>query len=120
MRASMGAFHWHSSGMPIWVELRRSDSSPVRDVADPSGGTFDAAGDFDRFIGRPALPVLGAIDSCADTSMTSVEIPGLLRDVELALGDAKDGPEIRGLLRLRTLAGLCQDDASTCLIFVGD
>lgn len=46
--------------MAIWVELRRSDSSPVRDVADPSGGTFDAAGDFDRFFGRPALPVLGA------------------------------------------------------------
>lgn len=106
--------------MAIWVELRRSDSSPVRDVADPSGGTFDAAGDFDRFIGRPALPALGAVDPYADTSMTSVEMPRLLRDIERALGDAKEGPEIRGLLRLRALAGLCRDDASTRLFFVGD
>ncbi|GAA2032244.1 hypothetical protein GCM10009740_22870 [Terrabacter terrae] len=106
--------------MTIWVELRRRDSSPVRDVADPSGGTFDAAGDFDRFIGRPTLPVLGAIDPYADTSIASVEMPGLLRDIELSLDDAKDGPEMRGLLRLRALAGLCRDDASTYLIFGGD
>jgi len=106
--------------MAIWVELRRSDSTPVRGVDDPSGGTFDAAGDFDRFIGRPALPVLGAIDPYADTSMASVEMPGLLRDVDLALGDADDGPETRGLLRLRALAGLCRDDASTFLVFIGD
>lgn len=120
MRASRNSFDWHSSRMAIWVEPRRRDSSPIRDVADPSGGTCDAAGDFDRFIGSPALPVLGAVDPYADTSMTSVEMPGLLRDIELALSDAHGGPEMRGLLRLRALAGLCRDDASTCLIFVGD
>lgn len=37
--------------MPVWVELRRADSTPVRSVDDPSGGKFDADGDFDRFIG---------------------------------------------------------------------
>jgi hypothetical protein len=36
--------------VPIYVELRDGEGRPIRGMPDPSGGTFDAAGDFDRFI----------------------------------------------------------------------
>jgi hypothetical protein len=74
--------------MPFWVELRRSGSTRDRNVPDPSGGTFDAAGDFDRLLGREALSVLGSVDPHTDTAMVSSEMPALLRDIESALADA--------------------------------
>ena len=85
-----------------------------------SGGTFDAAGDFDRWLDATALPVLGTVDPYADTPMSSREMPGLLRDVQTALCGAKDGPERRGLLRLQTLARRCLDDESLSLLIIGD
>jgi hypothetical protein len=106
--------------MAIWVELRGREGTPIRGIADPSGGTFDAAGDFDRFIGSPTLPTLGSIDPYADTTLVSPEMPGLLHDIQVALGSAREGPEVRGLMRLESLARHCQEDLSTHLVFVGD
>lgn len=106
--------------MPIWVELRNLEGTPIRRITDPSGGTFDAAGDFDRFIGSPTLPILGAIDPHADTILGSPEMPELLHDIEVALGSARKGFEVRGLMRLQGLARHCREDPSTRLLFVGD
>lgn len=106
--------------MPVWVELRRADSTPVRAIEDPSGGKFDAAGDFDRFLGQRALAVLAGIDPYGDTLLQPSDMTKFLGDITTALTDAKDGPEARGLLRLRVLAQLCRDQASSHLFFVGD
>lgn len=106
--------------MPVWVELRRADSTPVRAVEDPSGGKFDAAGDFDRFIGQRVLAVLAGIDPHGDNSLKPSDMTELLSDITIVLGDAKHGPETRGLLRLRDLAQLCRDQESSRPFFVGD
>jgi hypothetical protein len=106
--------------MPMWVELRQVDSKPIRGLPDPSGGTFDAAGDFDRFLENPELPVLGAIDPYADTTLDVATMSGLLSDIAAALVTAKAGPESRGLLRLQTLATRCQNDSRLVLVFIGD
>ena len=44
----------------------------------------------------------------------------LLEDIDRALPAAKDGPETRGLLRLRVLAEHCRDDTELALAFIGD
>jgi hypothetical protein len=53
----------------IYVELRDETGLAVTGLKDPSGGTFDAAGDFDRFLDQPTygqvpdgLPVLESLD----------------------------------------------------------
>jgi hypothetical protein len=106
--------------MPIIVELQDRKGTPVRGIPDPSGGSFDAAGDFDRFIGCRALPTLGAIDPNDDTTMVSSDMDFLLKDVHVALGSAREGPEMSGLLRLEALARRCQEDLSSQLVFLGD
>jgi hypothetical protein len=101
--------------VPIYVELRDRKGLPVRRLPDPAGGTFDAAGDFDRFIdpadfGYPEdvpLPCLQSVDPCADTEMASDAMPYLVRDLLLAAALAKDGPEKRWLLRLKVMAEHC-------------
>lgn len=59
----------------IYVELRDLKGRPRTGLPDPSGGTFDAAGDFDRFIDQPpfglvpdGLPILESVDPFGDTS----------------------------------------------------
>jgi hypothetical protein len=90
-------------------------------VPDPSGGTFDAAGDFDRFLTPDSpLPVLSSIDPFAVTQLTSADMPGLLHDLDAAESEAKGGPEGRGLARLRVLAERCSGDDRLLLVFVGD
>lgn len=114
--------------MPIYVELHDRDGRPVRRLPDPSGGTFDAAGDFDRFIdtsffGYPEdvpLACLQSVDPYADTEMASDAMPHLVRDLLLALPLAKDGSEKRGLLRLKVMAEHCAAHEGSCLLWRGD
>jgi hypothetical protein len=106
--------------MGLVAELRRLDGTTIRDLPDPSGGTFDAAGDFDRLLGDDAYPALAQIDPYAEETWDRNAMPGLLIDLTRALEDARPGPERRGLLRLRVVAELCRDDADLMFAFVGD
>lgn len=114
--------------MPIYVEFLDRDGRPVRRLPDPSGGAFDAAGDFDRFIdssyfgypGDVPLPCLQSVDPHADTEMASNAMPHLVRDLLQVLPLAKDGPEKRGLLRLKVMAEQCAEREGTSLWWRGD
>jgi hypothetical protein len=104
----------------IQVTLRRADGRPLRGLADPNGGTFDAAGDFDDMLGSPDLPVLGGMDPYGETTFDARQTIALIADVDSALGHAKPGPETRGLHRLRAMAEMCQTDESLTLHVLGD
>ena len=91
-------------------------------LPDPAGGFFDAAGDFDRLIplGVTDLPLLGCVDPHGTTSFTSDVMPELITEIDRLLRLSRDGPERRGLDRLRTLATECTDMPDGQLVFVGD
>jgi len=100
-----------SDPMPISVTLVFAGKTVV--LADPSGGTFDAAGDFDRLLpmenqlpvqGAPDLPTLGRIDAYADVEFSPDDMAAIRDEAVALLQLAKPGPEARGLKRLRVLA----------------
>jgi hypothetical protein len=111
--------------MGVHAELRREDGTRLREFADPSGGFFDAAGDFDRLLplnGRVDEPfrLLQYVDPYGDTVFNTVQMADLLTDVERALSLSQEGPERRGLERLRVLAERCRDEVHLYVWFVGD
>jgi hypothetical protein len=82
---------------------------------------FDAAGDFDRLLpeGGSVFAVLGSVDPYGDTALTTVQMDGLLAEIN-ALETRRLRPtERRGLERLRVLATRCRDDAQLYLKFIG-
>ena len=106
--------------MGVIFELEDVRGCILRNLPDPSGGAFDAAGDFDRLLDWPTLSTLGRIDPYANTRLNGPMMPGLLDDVAAALSVSKEGPERRGLERLRAMALLCRDDPSLTLVVTGD
>lgn len=117
----------HNQPVAIYVELRDEAGRVLTRLPDPSGGTFDAAGDFDRFVDSypydrvpGGLPVLASVDPVGDTVMPSGVMARLIADCVQALALATDGPERRGLLRLRVLAEECSRRPDTALHWVGD
>lgn len=113
--------------MGISVELRDEAGRTVTRLADPSGGTFDAAGDFDRFVGQSpygqvsdGLPFLKSVDPFGTTVMPSGVMPRLISDCVRALAAATAGPERRGLLRLQVLANECSKRPGSALHWIGD
>jgi len=88
------------------------DGSPVT-LPDPAGGTFNAAGDFDRLLpmfGDTAsernspLNVLSRVDSEGCVVFDAPAMADVVGDVDLLAPRASVGPESRGLARLRVLA----------------
>jgi L-ascorbate metabolism protein UlaG (beta-lactamase superfamily) len=118
----------HHERVPMFVELRDSKGQRVLAMPDPSGGTFDAAGDFDRFFDETYaghlvdldLAVLGSVDPYADTEMHGDDMAQLLEDIDAVPSHAKAGPELRGLLRLQVMAQRCADDHGSRLMWLGD
>lgn len=114
--------------VPMSVELRGSDGRAIRGLHDPSGGTFDAAGDFDRFFDdaygaqtvHVTLPILSKVDPYACTEMRADRMGGLLEDIATALPHAKPGPELRGLLRLQAMAQVCAKQPDSVMVWLGD
>lgn len=114
--------------VPMYVELRDEGGRVVRGLPDPSGGTFDAAGDFDRFFDESypghrsdlELGTLGAVDPYATTEMGPDGMGSLLADIELALSVTKAGPERRGLLRLQVMAETCAGLPGSTMTWIGD
>lgn len=106
--------------MAMVVTLQRGGSQWLKRIPDPSGGTFDAAGDFDDLLGSTDLAVLGGIDPYEDTTFTSQKMAALIVDVDSALVHSPAGPQTRGLRRLRVMAEMCQSDEALTLHFFGD
>ncbi|KQP84110.1 hypothetical protein ASF35_04010 [Aeromicrobium sp. Leaf291] len=111
----------------IYVELRDETGDVVAGLPDPSGGIFDAAGDFDRFIDRypyneakDGLPVLESLDPYGTTVTPSGVMAKVISECVRATALATDGPERRGLLRLRTLAEECSRRPGSALHWIGD
>ncbi|MEU4422209.1 hypothetical protein AB0F81_16405 [Actinoplanes sp. NPDC024001] len=107
--------------MGVRAELRRLTGERVRVLPDPHGGSFDAAGDFDRLLvrRRVATPLLDTVDPHGETCLGADRMEQLTAEIELLLAEAAPGPEYRGLIRLRTMAGHCARTGSE-LVFLGD
>ncbi len=75
-------------------------------LPDPSGGTFDAAGDFDRLLplNPDAFPILSRIDPEGVAEFGPSEMAAIVDEAERVLALVKAGPERRGVLRLQALA----------------
>lgn len=96
------------------------NGQPIAGLEDPSGGHFDAAGDFDRLIPNAELPTLNTVDPFGDCELHPAAMPALIADVDRLLATARPGPEQRGLLRLRVIAGKCAKTPASVLVFRGD
>lgn len=109
--------------MGVIVVLRRSSGEDVRGLPDPAGGTFDAAGDFDRWLSPPVdseLRALSLVDADGTTTLGSGQVALLLADVAHLLASDLKPTERRGLERLRALAERCAGDEELSLWFIGD
>jgi hypothetical protein len=107
--------------MPIDVRLLDEQGHQQRGLPDPAGGTFDAAGGFDRLLELgEALPVWSSVDRYDETRVTGSDVTALLDELDYLDSAADDGPERRGLARLRVMAARCRDDDRLALLFVGD
>jgi len=106
--------------MGITAELRVHGRAVT--LADPSGGTFNAAGDFDRLlpVTGDAFPVLARIDPFSDVVVLGTDLAALAAEAAQLLKRASDGPERRGLLRLRIMALAGQGQTGAELWFAGD
>jgi hypothetical protein len=110
----------HHACVPIRVELRTERGEVVRDLSDPSGGTFDAAGDFDRLL-RTADGMLRYVDPYGNTIFNGNQATDLLHDVEqLAATSDLTAVEQRGLDRLRAMTERCRDSVHLYVWFIGD
>ena len=107
--------------MGVQVYLYRAGKR-ISGLADPSGGHFDAAGDFDRLIptADTAFPVLSRVDPDQDLELDPQSMPELTAEIDRLLPQARQGPEQRGLLRLRALAQTCAATPGASLLFLGD
>jgi hypothetical protein len=91
-------------------------------LTDPSGGTFNSAGDFDRLppVPEDAFPVLARVELDSDVVISGTDLMALASEVAQLFKLADTGPERCGLLRLRALAVAGQDEPGAELRFVGD
>jgi hypothetical protein len=103
------------------VYLEDGNGEVVRTLPDPAGGSFDAAGDFDRLINWPPerLSVWPKIDPDAAITLGPPDIGELITDIDRLARHAKPGPEARGLARLRVMAETARD-RQMVLRFLGD
>ena len=94
-----------------------------RGLADPAGGTFDAAGDFDRLLGDRELAnlqVWTTIDVDGDTELSHDEAAQLLQELPDVFARSRQGPERRGLMRLQAICELCAASSRLGVRFIGD
>ena|SRR5688572_2315194 len=112
----------HSKTMGITVVVETEGGEQVRSLPDPAGGTFDAAGDFDRVLPEvdDSFPILTLIDPDEDTVLSAVQMKDLVAEVDRLSSLTLKPIERRGLKRLRAMAELCREDPNLRLRFVGD
>ena len=109
--------------MAVRVVLIDADGRP-QSLADPSGGTFNAAGDFDSLIGLigvgAELPMWSSLYTEEDWTFVRDDLVALLRDLDALDGRAQSEAERRGLLRLRLLAETALIDPELTLEWQAD
>jgi hypothetical protein len=105
----------------VTSEVRDLDGRRVA-LDDPLGGTFDAAGDFDRVIpaDRANLPARSSIDPYGEWVVPVDRLGALADEVAALRGDAKPGPEDHGLIRLEKQIEACLSRPDLRLILQGD
>jgi hypothetical protein len=112
-------------GVVITLEI----NGRVVSLPDPSGGTFNAAGDFDRLLPLEtqlpvsfsvATPMLGRIDPYGEVSFGSADMKAIAGEALALSAHAKEGAEQRGLDRLRVLAERGSHEPGSVLRAVGD
>ena len=97
--------------MAIAAELRNERGERIGRLPDPSGGAFDAAGDFDgvlplaEALSPPAAPylLLRYVDPYGHTVFNQLQMDDLLCDIDIAQPHASSDVERRGLDRLRMI-----------------
>jgi hypothetical protein len=95
-------------------------------MEDPTGGTFDAAGDFDRLLLSETSPavrsyrLLRHVDPYGDTIFNRLQMDEVLADIEDATTGNPNPIEMRGLARLKVMADRCRDGTHLYLWFIGD
>jgi hypothetical protein len=106
--------------VPVCVVLIDADGRP-QILADPSGGTFDAAGDFDRLIGEYAeLPMWSSLYAEERWTFEGDDLAALLRDLDILDTHARAGTEVRGFLRLRVQLEAALRNPELTLEWCGD
>ena len=107
--------------MGLISEVRDDDGRLVT-LVDPSGGTFTAAGDFDRLV--PAddarLPLLSSLDPFGEWAVPFDRLGDLAAEVAVIAGQAREGAESRGLARLTAQVEWCVHAVDQRLTFIGD
>ncbi len=89
-------------------------------MSDPSGGIFDAAGDFDGLL-PSADGLLRYVDPYGETVFNGMQAADLVAEIErLATSNNATNLERRGLDRLRVMAERCRDSPHLYLWFIGD
>ena len=89
---------------------------------DPSGGTFDAAGDLDRVlpVADSSFALLKYVDPDGCAVFNSLQMPDLQNDLDRLAALDLAPIERRGLERLRVMADLCRSGSNLYLRFLGD
>ena len=111
-------------GMGVDAVLTKADGNRVTQLPDPSlGGTFDAAGDFDRLIpdhDDESFVCWRFIEPYGRTVFNRRQMPTFIQELDQLLTSAKDGPERHGMLRLRVLASTVLAQHHLYLVLLGD
>ena len=98
-------------------------------LSDPAGGTFNAAGDFDRLLPLETqlpvsisveLPTLRRIDPYGEVTFDLGDMTAIAREASALRAHAKEGAEQRGIDRLRALAERGIREPGSVLRAVGD
>jgi hypothetical protein len=122
-RARLGVPMNDDGPMGVVATLIHPDGRPVTRLDDPAGGTFDAAGNFDRLLGQPDahLAVLGRVDIYGVTTLEEADMDGLIDDIDRLIASGTLEPvESRGLQRLRLMAEACGRGGNLQVVFTGD
>ncbi|MBI4943373.1 MAG: hypothetical protein HY830_21725 [Actinobacteria bacterium] len=107
--------------MALYIVLLDEMGTRVRDVPDPDGGTFDAAGDFDTLLDLAGpWQMWSRLDPYEDTELDHEQAALLLSDIARLRPLAQTGIETRGLDRLAALASICTHRPGYTLRFDGD
>lgn len=113
--------HRYPLAVGVWAIVLDREGRQVLRLTDPAGGSFDAAGDFDRLLYlEPGAVTWSSIDPYGVTTLDHEQAAALLEELPAVAKRAHGGPERRGMARLAQLAALCGSGDAISLRFIGD
>lgn len=120
---------WQSSRVSLYITLHDSTGALLRELPDPLGGTFNAAGDFDELLNAGSYALLDSIDRFGRTVLSASEMVALAHEVVALLASVPETKQVlhgrsgqawRGLTRFQAMVELCRADESLTVEFLGD